>query len=45
MAKPTLGGWRRLKTLAKYLRGRLRVVQRYPWQEEVGKVVGYSDSD
>ena len=34
MAKPTLGGWRRLKRLAGYLRGRPRVVQRYAWQEE-----------
>ena len=45
MAKPTVGGWRRLKRLARYLRGRPRVVQRYKWQEEQEKVVGYSDSD
>ena len=31
--------------MARYLRGRPRVVQRYRWQEAQEKVVGYSDSD
>ena len=32
MAKPTVGGWKSLKRLARYLKGKRRVVIRYPWQ-------------
>ena len=45
MAAPTVGDWKKLKRLGRYLVGRPRVVTSYPWQEEVVRFTGYSDSD
>ena len=45
MAAPTVGDWKKLKRLGRYLVGRPRVVTSYPWQEEAEMFTGYSDSD
>ena len=45
MAKPTEGGWKKLKRLARYLKGRPRVVWQYRWQGERDHVEVYTDSD
>ena len=45
MAKPTVGAWKQLKRIARYLIRSGRTVLRYPWQgEEIGPET-YSDSD
>ena len=45
MATPTVGGWKKLRRLARYLIGRPRMVYQYPWQGEEETLDGYSDSD
>ena len=45
MANPTIGGKRKLKRLARYLRGHQRTVIKYDWQGQEMMVEGYSDSD
>ena len=45
MAKPTVGSWQRLKKAVRFLVGRERVVWDYVWQEEVGSVCVFADSD
>ena len=45
MAAPTVGAWRKLKRLARYLLGETRVVTRYDWQGEGHDLDGFSDSD
>ena len=45
MAAPTVGDWKKLKRLGRYLVGKPRVVTSYPWQEEGKELTGYSDSD
>ena len=45
MSVPTVGDWKDLKRLGRYLVGKPRVVTIYPWQEEVRGFTGYSDSD
>ena len=32
MASPTVGAWRKVKRIGRYLKGRLRTVLKYPWQ-------------
>ena len=45
MAAPAEADWEKLKRPGRYLAGKPRVVTSYPWQERVGMVTGYSDSD
>ena len=45
MARPTVGHWRRLKRLGRYLRGRPRVVSLFRYQARGRVIDGYSDSD
>ena len=45
MAKPTLGSWKILKKLARYLLGREAVVWVFGWQDEVELAHTFSDSD
>ena len=45
MAKPRRGSWKRLKKVVRFLVGRRRVVWRFAWQEEVGSVQVFADSD
>ena len=45
MANPTIGSWRQLKRLARYLKKRLRAVVKFDFQERSRIVDGYSDSD
>lgn len=45
MSRPTVGSWKRLKKAVRFLVGRRRVVWNFPWQEEVGVVQVFADSD
>ena len=45
MTNPTMGHWRQLKRLGRYLRGRPRAVTNFPFQNRPGQVDGFSDSD
>ena len=45
MANPTIGSWRQLKRLARYLNKRPRAVAKFDFQERSRIVDGYSDSD
>ena len=45
MACPTIGHWKRLKRLGRYLRGRPRVVSLFKYQVRGRVADGYSDSD
>ena len=45
MANPTVGGWKALKRLARYLKGKPRVIIQYPWQGREREVEVFSDSD
>ena len=45
MAKPTLGSWKILKKLARYLLGREAVVWFFKWQDEVEFAHTFGDSD
>ena len=45
MAKPKVGSWRRLKKVARFLLGRVRVVWRFGWQDEPKYAYVFSDSD
>ena len=45
MAKPTKGGWIRLKKIVRYMIGRKTVVWKYYWQREVGTLYVKTDSD
>ena len=45
MSKPTNGAWKVAKRLARYLRGALRLVQRFELQEMPEKVVATGDGD
>ena len=45
MARPTLGAWKMLKRLGRYLAGNRRTVLMYAWQGEEEEVEAYSDSD
>jgi hypothetical protein len=45
MAKPTVGAWRKLKWLGRYLVGVPRTVFEYKWQGREKVIDGYTDSD
>ena len=45
MAKPTVGAWKKLKRLVRYLVGSRRTVLTYPWQGVEADIETYSDSD
>ena len=45
MAKPTVGAWKNLKRLVRYLIGKKRAVLKYPWQGVEVDVETYTDSD
>ena len=45
MLKPNNQDYARLKRLARYLQGRMRMVIKYRWQEDPAEVSAYSDSD
>ena len=45
MSRPTVGGWKRLKRLARYLHANPRTVLQYQWQIREYEVEGFSDSD
>ena len=45
MAKPTNGDWQRLKRLGRYLVGRPRMQQIYPWQSSQTVLKVYTDAD
>ncbi len=45
MAKPTVGAWKKLKRIGRYLVGKPRTVLRYDWQGREWEVDGYTDSD
>ena len=45
MAAPTVGAWKQLKRLVRYLIGKRRTVIKYPWQGVEMDVETYTDSD
>ena len=45
MAKPTRGDVLKAKRIARYLRGRPRLVINFDWCEPCSELTGYSDSD
>ena len=45
MAKPKKSSWRLIKRIGRYLAGKPRVVQQFPWAEFGNEVQGYCDSD
>ena len=45
MSRPTVQSWHRLKKAVRFLIGRKSVVWEYAWQEEVGAVSVFADSD
>ena len=45
MSKPTVGGWKRMKRLARYLLAHPRTVIKYAWQRREEEMEGFSDSD
>ena len=45
MQNPTSSDWNKIKKLGKYLRGRMRVVYRFRWQEKPMTITGYTDTN
>lgn len=45
MSGPCCGDWERPKRLARYLKGRPRVVKKFAWQRHVGPLTIYTDAD
>ena len=45
MFDPTNGDWLRLKRLGRYVKGKPRLQQLYPWQPAQQRITSYSDSD
>ena len=45
MANPTVGSWKKLKRVGRYLQGQPRSSTQYAWQGGVEQIQGYSDSD
>ena len=45
MASPIIGGWKRLKKIARFLKARELITWEFPWQDEGHEVRVYSDSD
>ena len=45
MAKPTVGAWKKLKRIGRYLVGKSRSTLKHDWQGRETLVDGYTDSD
>ena len=45
MSAPTQGDWCRLKRLARYLKGKPRVVHKFKWQNSMDRLLIFSDAD
>ena len=45
MGSPTVGSWKNVKKVARYLVGREKVVWKFEWQDEVGYCGLWTDSD
>ena len=45
MAEPVRGGWKRLKKVSRFLKGREAVIWEFPWQDECQELHAYGDSD
>ena len=45
MTSPSVGAWKKLKILGRYLKGNARLAIKYPWQGEEKNIVGFSDSE
>ena len=45
MSNPRVSSWGRLKKAVRFLVGRRRVSWKFEWQEEVGRVQVFADSD
>ena len=45
MAKPTVGAWKKLERVGRYLVGKSRSILKYDWQGRETLVDGYTDSD
>ena len=45
MANPVIGSWKRLKKIARFVKGRESVIWDFPWQDECREVNVYADSD
>ena len=45
MSEPTIGCWEKFKRLGRYLVGRTRAVQLFPYQEAASRLHVYTDSD
>ena len=45
MAKPSVGAWKKLKRVGRYLVGKSRSILKYDWQGRETMVDGYTDSD
>ena len=45
MAKPSVGAWKKLKRVGRYLVGKSRSILKYDWQGRETLVDGYTDSD
>ena len=45
MAKPTVGAWKKLKRIGRYLVGKSRSILKYDWQGRETLADGYTDSD
>ena len=45
MSSPRMGDWEALKRVGRYLRGRPRSVQKFPFQNGMDKLEGFGDSD
>ena len=45
MSSPTIGAWKKLKRLGRYLQGQPRSSTVYAWQGGEEQIQGYSDSD
>ena len=45
MASPTVGTWKALKRIARYLIHKPRMIMLYEWQGRESEIVGYTDSD
>ena len=45
MSSPSQGDWDRLKRLARYLKGKPRVIKRFKWQRPTDTLSIYTDAD
>ena len=45
MSTPTRKGWEVLKRIVRYLKGRPRLIQMFPWESSTCEVISYADSD